>query len=447
MSDPAAANELCGVRAFCRCGGTRQLVRAMLFVLAVVLLAPPIGRWGLAVAVPALSPFVAAASVITVHAVPWTAWGGLAVGAVMLLRRRWFCRWVCPPGLLADGATRVGLRLGRRPPRIAPIGPWIVWGTLAGACLGYPVLVWLDPIALYSASFSVLEVPASATAWWSAIGMAAVLLISAAWPGTWCARVCPLGAMQDILGSVPQGIGRASSGSGDRSFGSDPHAPSTGQHTAAPGGRRRESRLVVPRRFILGALAGAAWASAARVLHGKAPRPLRPPGARDEVRFVGLCVRCGNCVRVCPAHIIRPDGAGHGLAGLLAPVLDFRDDYCREDCTRCTEVCPSGALARLAIEDKSTARIGLARVDMDRCLLRDEAECSACRSACPYDAITYAWSEAEYMTTPEIDSEKCPGCGACEQACPTTPSKAIVIEPRSRSSGAVSLARPSGYDS
>jgi ferredoxin-type protein NapF len=155
---------------------------------------------------------------------------------------------------------------------------------------------------------------------------------------------------------------------------------------------------------------------------------VRPPGAREEPGFLGVCIRCGNCVRACPARIIEPDLAPRGIAGLLAPVLHFRDDYCREDCTRCMDVCPSGALARLSLQQKRLRPLGLARVDMRVCLLSDDQECAICRNRCPYEAIAIAFSEADYSVTPQIDSQKCPGCGACEAACPTSPVKAIVVE-------------------
>jgi formate hydrogenlyase subunit 6/NADH:ubiquinone oxidoreductase subunit I len=66
---------------------------------------------------------------------------------------------------------------------------------------------------------------------------------------------------------------------------------------------------------------------------------------------------------------------------------------------------------------------------MDICLLRDDRECTVCRRQCPYGAIQYVFDETDYMTRPEIDAAKCPGCGACETACPTTPKKAIVVFP------------------
>ena len=72
---------------------------------------------------------------------------------------------------------------------------------------------------------------------------------------------------------------------------------------------------------------------------------------------------------------------------------------------------------------------------MDLCLLGDDRECFVCRSRCPYEATRLEFSEEEYTLVPRVDAERCPGCGACEAACPTRPVRAIVVEGAARVAG------------
>jgi NAD-dependent dihydropyrimidine dehydrogenase PreA subunit len=84
------------------------------------------------------------------------------------------------------------------------------------------------------------------------------------------------------------------------------------------------------------------------------------------------------------------------------------------------------------LDNKPDIQIGLAKVDMNLCLLGEDNECSACMRWCPYNAIRYVFIEAEYTLVPVIDTEKCNGCGACEIACPTNPRKAIRVFPNNK---------------
>ncbi|MBN2133218.1 MAG: 4Fe-4S binding protein, partial [Sedimentisphaerales bacterium] len=331
-----------------RRGGNRArlLVRGACLVGAVLLLWPVVPvAWAPAL-VGALSPFVATASLLATRAWAAMAWAGLAVGVVVLVRHRIFCRWICPMGLCLDGASRLGRRLGRRVVPGPRVGPWIVLLTLGGACLGYPLLLWLDPLALFTGVFTLgTDGPASFVSF-SALLFFALLLSSLLWPNLWCARICPLGAFQDLLS-----FWRRFLGSVRRRLGAADDAWQNGQ--------------ILSRRTAMGIATGAVVARMTGLARGKTSHPLRPPGALDESKFVGVCTRCGNCLRSCPSGIIRRDTGQGGWASLWTPVLNFQDDYCREDCTQCTQVCPSGALMRLLPEDKPRMRLGLPRVDMD----------------------------------------------------------------------------------
>ena len=382
----------------------RLLVRGVCLAGAVLVLWPAAAGTSLSFLVPALSPFVAVAVLLTTRVFYSAALIGLVVGVLAVARGRLFCRWVCPAGSCLDIASHLGRRWGRQPCQGISVGRWLVLLTLGGACLGYPLLLWLDPLALWAGAFDVSTRGPQFCVWPAAIALL-VFVLSIVWPKIWCGCICPLGAFQDMLYQTPRWV----------------------RGVLARRGSVQEAREA--RRTVLGMTAGASVVALIRLVRGPLQPPLRPPGARDESEFLGVCIRCGNCVRACPSGIIRRDTGQHGWASLLTPILDFRDGYCREDCVRCMHVCPSGALESPRRVDKAQMRIGLPRVNMNVCLLREDRECSACARACPYDALRYVFSEAQYTLRPQIDVQKCPGCGACEAACPTTPEKAIIVVP------------------
>jgi len=386
----------------------RLPVRLVCLIGAVLCLLPIIDKDILLVLAGALSPFVAVASILATRTIQPILGLGLVSGLVALFRHRWFCRWACPMGLCLDGASCLGRRLKRKPCRTMSIGRWLLALTLGGAILGYPLFLWCDPLALFGGLFLLTEQHQLLAGAVSFLLVALLLIFSLLWPHVWCRGLCPLGAFQDLLSIMSRSI---------RSI----MRPATD----LPG--RDHSRHPVARRTILGLIVGAASASILRLTGREPSRPLRPPGAVDELTFKGLCSRCGNCIRSCPHDIIRRDTGQYGFAGILAPVLTFDKDYCREDCIRCTRVCPSGAIAGIDLDDKPDIQIGMAQVDMNLCLLGEDRECSACMRWCPYNAIRYVFSEAEYMLVPMIDAGKCNGCGACETACPTSPRKAIRV--------------------
>ena len=387
-------------------------------VVAAVLVSLAVLPWtGAPVAVPAVSPFVAIGSALAARAVGVTVLFAVPVLVVSLLLPRWFCRWACPVGLVSEALGR--LRPGARPRlgKWPPIGQWIVLVTLGGACLGYPVLLWLDPLAMFSGLVGVWRWPLGIAAAVPALGLAGVGFVSVLVPNAWCGRLCPLGGMQDLL-AAPWRLWRA----GRRPDGAAT-PPGAGEASAT------DRAGALARRVFLGIGAGGVWALATRAVRGGSAAPLRPPGARSEDRFVGLCVRCGNCARACPAGIVRPDLGLSGVAGLLTPVVVFERDYCREECHACTTVCPSGAIGRLSLDEKRRWVMGRTRLDLSACLLAGGQECAACITACPYDAVTRAPSDDGFFSQPRVDAARCTGCGACEAACPTWPKKAIWVEP------------------
>ena len=364
---------------------------------------------------PSLSPYVLIGSAVAVRTVSLATLVGLPVLLIVLVRRRWFCRYLCPVGLMTEQASRLGRRGKSAAGKLPRIGTWIVLVTLGGACFGYPVLLWLDPLAIFQGIFTLAYAPLSVAGQASAVALAVILILSALLPGAWCLRICPLGATQELLAF--KGIRNLF-----RPRGAESHDGQASEPKKAPDTFLLARRSVLSAAFgALCAGVGARWAldwSSRSSPEGR--KPLRPPGSIDPRQFTGLCIRCGNCIRACPVGIIEPDGAGASIAGVLAPVIRFRDAYCREDCHACTQVCPSGAITRLSLKEKQKSPIGLARLDASICFLADDRECDICARVCPFEAIEIVWNEEEYIALPSVDPQRCPGCGACEVACPGT---------------------------
>ncbi len=195
---------------------------------------------------------------------------------------------------------------------------------------------------------------------------------------------------------------------------------------------------------------------------------LRPPGAMaDEATFLGACIKCGQCVQVCPVNAIlladAGDGFGHG-----APYIEPREQACDFSCDAlsCILACPTGALrheislvsevaigtAELVRPDACRARRaegvhGPARTEGFRGRLRyseidrwtpqpvadqayDLEHCDLCARLCPVGDTAIAMVRLadgpSGATTPEV-RDGCVGCGVCEMVCPETPTCITVV--------------------
>ncbi len=205
---------------------------------------------------------------------------------------------------------------------------------------------------------------------------------------------------------------------------------------ASPAGRS------LSRRAWLGsALGGLAAAAPIRLHRGAigAPAPLRPPGVEDERRFLELCVRCGECFKVCPGPVLHPMEWRRGLEALWTPEAIPERAGCHPECNFCGQVCPTGAIPPLPLSEKKRARMGLAKIDASICLPHaGNADCRLCADECRaagYNAIemreiqlnvgdvpegALSMMELEEMArieAPFVLAEACVGCGLCEYRC------------------------------
>lgn len=169
----------------------------------------------------------------------------------------------------------------------------------------------------------------------------------------------------------------------------------------------------------------------AEVLPKKAPNrktPITPFGSESEEKFYKHCTACQLCVTVCPNNVLRPSSR---LEHLMQPEMSFEKGYCRPECVKCSEVCPAGAILKITPEEKTEWKVGTAGVDYDLCVVnRDGVSCGNCAHHCPVGAIRMVRKNPNDEKSPRIPSvneEKCIGCGACENLCPSRPISAITV--------------------
>lgn len=288
----------------------------------------------------------------------------------------------------------------------------------------------------------------------------------------WCRNLCPLGALLGLFAQVPILKRVVSSGCTDCgkcvrgcNMGAIPKAP---RLTRSPeciecfdcvadcppkairfGLKPKpefhpETKFDPARRRVLqGAGVGLAFVAMAtvdpgrkRALSDTAPTKLssqdllRPPGSVPENEFINRCVRCGACMKACPTNGLQPAIHEAGIEGFWTPVLVPRIGCCTQECNACGQVCPTDAIEPFKIEDKPHIFIGTAGIDRSQCIAWARGKkCLVCDEYCSYKAIEWKDVPGEGRR-PQVNEDKCVGCGICESACPIQPVAAIRVSSR-----------------
>lgn len=307
-----------------------------------------------------------------------------------------------------------------------------------------------------------------------AIILAGIVALNAVRPRFWCRYLCPLGALLGLLSKIawlrhavdqktciacghcarvcPTGTVPF-----ERDFTADPAechlclnclevCPTSAVAFRGHLGAANWMRYDPSRRQALGsfgiALIGIGLLRSVPAAGRDDPWLIRPPGAREN-NLLGKCIRCGECLKVCPTAGLQPSLLTAGWEGLWTPVLVPRLGYCDYSCNSCGQVCPTGAIPSLSLEDKRKDVIGLAYIDRNRCIPWDDLrDCVVCEEMCPVPEKAIILDEQEVVNPlgqrvtirrPYVVRERCIGCGICETKCPLSGDAAIrVYVPNSR---------------
>lgn len=395
---------------------------------------------------------------------------------------RVFCSFGCPLGFIQDAAGFIGRKIRRKTSVKQPARRFLRYSAgilllvifAAGVC---GVIGWFEPFSITGRFFNSVLRPAfqwigNRTGWWSfseivpsAPGIwitAALLMMLIAVAAFFkerffCNTLCPAGFLLGLFARMARfririnekcvkckacekvckaGCIDVDSGSVDSercvvcgNCLSVCKFSALGRNDSFRPDRDVPEKLDGKRRLLLTgiAVAGAAGAVGVRLNMGVKKIPCMPPGAGNLTDFNAKCTGCQLCVANCQGKVLTPALFEYGLAGVGQPRMSTENGFCDYECTRCSNICPAGALKPLSRAAKKRVRVGMVTYYRNRCVVvTGNVSCGACAEHCPTGALHMVKYKND-LTIPEVTSELCIGCGGCEYICPVRPERAVVI--------------------
>ncbi len=154
---------------------------------------------------------------------------------------------------------------------------------------------------------------------------------------------------------------------------------------------------------------------------------ITPPGSISARHMTTHCTACQLCINACPNNVLRPSTS---FDRLMQPEVSYERGYCRPECNICSQVCPTSAILPIEVEERAETQVGVAKWVRENCISAQGTDhCDLCARKCPFGAIQMVPLDGNNeKKVPVVNEEKCIGCGACENLCPSRPFSALYVE-------------------
>lgn len=454
---------------------TRRILAVLMFLGITALYVDPSGQLRLYIGWMAKLQLLPAALALNVGVL-------IALVLITLLFGRIYCSVICPLGVLQDFIARIRklfkLRYSYSKPKT-----WlrltILAITIIAIVLGVnSVVAILGPYSSYGRMVSSIMHPTTMVVIVAAISFALVATLAMVGGRTYCNTICPVGTALGLIArfsrvrifidaSKCKNCKACEKSCKSACIDLKSHTIDTSRcvvcgdclskckfdaiHHGIP------KRVVAPvdkgrRAFLIGSAIAATTAALAQekkkvdgglaVVEDKiAPErktPITPPGSISAQNMAHHCTACQLCITACPNNVLRP---ATSIEHFMQPHSSFEIGYCRPECTRCSEVCPTGAIRKISREEKAVTQTGHAVWLKWNCVpIADGVPCGNCARHCPTGAIQMipleevkdedkpAQPVRRHLEIPIVNEALCIGCGACENLCPARPLSAIYVE-------------------